>query len=174
MRSTLFLSILLFLSTIDCFGQDYEYLYSDNSRLMMASSLPSLMQKANCCSTDYYISDNISAVRVVRAGNKTYISWDVCDDNTFSEFFIIKSYDDKKYMPVATVKNIPEQITGVPLLYSTVDEFPLNKLTYYKLIKIEANGTIKHIITVILPYKETPTVNSIPLKKFKNNESNVR
>lgn len=168
MRNLLLLSTLVFLSTINCLGQDYEYLCHDNSRLMMASSSPPLLQKANSCISDYYISDNISAVRVVRVDNKVYISWNVCGDNTFSEFFIIKSYDDKNYMPVATVRNIPDHLINEPLLYSTIDKFPLDKLTYYKLFKIEEGGIIKHIITVILPYNNgTPTVNLIPLKKFK-------
>jgi hypothetical protein len=132
------------------FSQDYEALISSHAPQLIASNSPSLSSYKNGFPQEVnYISDNISSVRVVKKWDTVYISWNVCDDNTHSEFFVVKTQDDKHY-PVAKIKNIP-CTPGIPLLYSAVDNINTDKTSFYKLFKIQEDGTIVHIVTVLLP-----------------------
>lgn len=143
--------LLISLSVNTLRAQDYE---SESSVLVTADGNQSMATPWSAYETNY-ISDNISSFLVKKHMDKVYISWNMCDDNTYSEFFIIKSTDQKTYVPVATLKNIPDSC-GRPLLYCTIDSTNINKTTYYKLFKITGDGTIKHIITVLLPIPEEP------------------
>lgn len=144
--------ILLFLLSINALkAQDYE---SESSEIITANVNQSMATPWSAYEMNY-ISDNISSFLVKKHLDKVYISWNMCDDMSNSEFFIIKSTDQKMYIPVATIRNIPDSC-GRPLLYCTIDSININKTTYYKMFKILNNGTIKHIITVLLPVPDAP------------------
>lgn len=150
-RLQFIIAILLFINT--CIAQDYENLNdNDRSKWMLASSSPSLLVSSKCHETNY-ISDNISSVRVIKVSNKVYISWDICDDPYDSEIFVLKTTDMKHYTMVGS-KRVESSNIGVPLLYSMTDTSSIETVdTYYKFFKIIRDGTIKHIVTVLLPQK---------------------
>ncbi len=157
------LTILLILSCLSCFqsfGQDYETLYVDNAPTIESDFYASIRfseQEIN------YISENVSNVRVRKHLDRVYISWSVCDDMTYSEYFVIKTQNDKTY-EVTKIRNFPNNI-GIPLLFSTIDSTDVNTTSVYKLFKISENGYIKHIVTVLLPVYSAPATQEKKVKK---------
>lgn len=162
---TLLLSLLtLVLYQSVSLAQDYDCLSNESSPIVTACA-PLVSRSINDNQETDYISDNISCIRVNRCSGICYISWNVCDDNTYSQFFIVRK-EKENYFQVGTVKNIPSSI-GTPLLYSTIDTVsPVNDV-YYKFFKIEQLGTIKYIATIFsaAPMSMAEEIKTIPVKK---------
>lgn len=163
---------LIFILLLSCcvrpaISQDYESLAISEAPLLIASNSPLPLSHRDNPQEVNYISDNISCVRVMKHLDKVYISWNVCDDTTNSEFFITKTQDNQNYV-VETVKNIPCS-PGVPLLYSTIDSINVNRTSFYKIFKIREDGNIIHIATILLPVP-----NELIVKSKRNKKKNKR
>ena len=151
------LCLLLLFGSIKGFSQKQYYesiepgdiveplLYLDDSnRSIMRHNFEDVTQEID------YISNGISNVSVVYLQHTVYISWNVCDDSTQSIFFITKSDDSLQCDTIGFVRNVP-CYPHLPLLYSLKESnVNLNKNYFYKLYKMEENGEVNHIITLIL------------------------
>lgn len=107
-----------------------------------------------------YIGHHTSNVNVIYRQNNVYISWNVCDDSTRSLYIIKKTTDNIIHTVVGVEENIPCS-PHVPLLYSLQDKnVILDKPHFYKLYKILEDGSMVHIVTIILPKQKNSSTAS--------------
>lgn len=161
------LIVLCFICFEQINAQDYETLYKNPGITQTVSAAnfstsPALNYKYQEVS---YISDNISCMSVRSYNGIVYLAWNVCDDTSNSEFFIVKTQGET-HTEIARIKNHPNNI-GMPILYSAIDTSGVNTASVYKLFKITSDGSIKHIITVLMP-KPEKIVSKVRKKYFLN------
>ncbi len=105
-----------------------------------------------------YISNGVSNIGFTSNDNRIYIWWNSCDDMTNSKYVIYKTIDNTNYEVVSEITNIPSNI-HYPILYCTnfINDTPYNN-QFFLFYKQYENGSLAHIITLIVPKQSSKKI----------------